>query len=309
MMTTQIEAKAYGRTARAALDEVFERLADIDRRMGTLGADSEIAKVNANAGIQPVKVSDDTFLVIQRALEYARKSEGKFDITVQPVVNLWGIGSERAKVPSASELAARVALVGYQQVQLDEANHTVYLPVKGMGIDLGGIAKGYAADEADRIMAEHRVKNALMNLGDSSIYLEGGRPGGQPWRIGIQDPENLEAGYIGIIEAADEALSTSGAYERFFIENGKRYHHIIDPASGMPAESDVLSATIISKQAIDGDALSTSVFILGRERGMAMIEQQGLDCIVITKDHAIWLTPGLEGRFELTSGDYHYATR
>lgn len=309
LMTTQIEARAYGLRGRQALNEVFARLEDIDRRMGTSDAASEIAKVNANAGVQPVQVSPDVFYVIQKALDYARISQGKFDITIQPVVNLWGIGTDHARVPDPAELRDKLALVDYRRVQLDPVNRTVFLPVKGMGIDLGGIAKGYAADEAEKIMINHGVKHAIMNLGDSSIYLQGVRPDGQQWRIGIQDPDNLENGYIGILQASDEALSTSGAYERYFIQDGVRYHHIIDPASGYPSESDILSVTIVSKQGIDGDALSTAVFILGRERGMAMLAALGLDAIIITKDHAVWLTPGLEGRFELTSGDYHYAAR
>lgn len=309
LMTTQIEAKAYGLRGRQALQEIFARFEDIDRRMGSADAASEIAKINANAGVQPVQVSPDVFYVIQRALDYARISQGKFDITIQPVVSLWGIGTERARVPDPAELRSKLSLVDYRRVQLDPANHTVFLPVKGMGIDLGGIAKGYAADEAERIMIAHGVAHAIMNLGDSSIYLRGVRPDGQRWRIGIQDPDNLENGYIGILQASDEALSTSGAYERYFIKDGVRYHHIIDPASGYPSESDILSVTIVSKQGIDGDALSTAVFILGRERGMALLAGLGLDAIIITEDHSVWLTPGLEGRFELTSGDYHYATR
>lgn len=309
LMTTQIEGKAYGVRGRLALNEVFARMEDIDRRMGTADAASEIAQINANAGVQPVQVSVDTFLVIQKALDYSRISQGKFDITIAPVINLWGIGTENAKVPAQADLQACLALVGYQRVQLDPANRTVYLPDKGMGIDLGGIAKGYAADEADKIMVKHGVGHAIMNLGDSSIYLQGSRPDGQAWRIGIQDPANLEAGYMGIVQASDEALSTSGGYERYFVENGKTYHHIIDPATGYPSESDVIGVTILSKSGIDGDALSTSVFILGRAKGMEMIEQQGIECIVITADHAVWLTPGLQGRFEMTSGDYHYAPR
>lgn len=309
LMSTQIEIKAYGLSGRAALAEVFARLSDIDQRMRVSGTGSEIEAINANAGVRPVAVSADTFTVIQRALEFSQRSDGKFDITIQPVVALWGIGTGNERVPSAAEIRTALALVDYRNVQLDASEHTVYLTMKGMGIDLGGIAKGYAADEAKRILSAHGVKHALLSIGESSITALGERPDGKDWRVGIQDPVNLENGYMAVLSIGDAALSTSGAYERYFIKDGVRYHHIIDPATGSPAESDVASVTIVSPAAIDGDALSTAVFILGRERGMALIEASGLNCVVITTDNAVWYTNGLAGHIELASEDYHYAAR
>lgn len=309
LMSTRIEIKAYGLRGRAALGEVFTMLADVDQRMRVSGAGSEVGAVNAAAGDKPVQVSADTYEVIARALAFSQRSSGKFDITIQPVVALWGIGTGNERVPSPAEISAALAHVDYQNVRLDAAQRTVFLTKPGMGIDLGGIAKGYAADEADRILTRHGVKHALMNLGESSIFVLGSRPDGQAWRIGIQDPINLESSYIGVLSLTDEALSTSGAYERYFIKDGVRYHHIIDPVTGRPAASDVASVTIVSPAAIDGDALSTAVFILGRESGMALIESLGLNCIVITNDRAVWLTPGLTERFELVSQEYHYAAR
>lgn len=304
MMGTLVETKAYGRHAAAALDKVYVRLKEIEQRMTIHQPGSEIDAVNDQAGKQPVPVGADTFEVVKKALEYARISSGKFDPTIQPIVSLWKIGSPEARVPAPGEIAAKLPLVGYLAVQLDEQAHSIYLPAPGMGLDLGGIAKGYAADEAAAILRANGVQNALISLG-GNIYALGHYPNGKPWRIGIQNPENERDSYIAVIEATNETLVTSGAYERYLDVNGKRYHHIIDPASGYPAETDVLSSTIITTRSIDADALSTSVFILGREKGMQLIEQlPGIEAVVIDKNHKVYVSLGMKNRVAITSELY-----
>lgn len=308
VMGTFIEARAYGRQAGPALQAVFQRLRTIEDEMTINQPGSQIDAVNQQAGKQPVQVGDDTFAVVQRALEYAAITSGKFDPTIQPIVALWRIGSPEARVPAPAEIAAKLPLIGYQSVQLDVQNRTVYLPQAGMGLDLGGIAKGYAADEAVRIFREHGVKNALISLG-GNIYALGTNPDGQPWRIGVQNPEDERNTYIAVIATSDETLVTSGAYERYLEVNGLRYHHIIDPATGYPAETDVLSSTIITTRSIDADALSTSVFILGRERGLQLIEQlPGIEAVVVDRNHQVYLSSGMQGRLQIVDPDYQLAT-
>lgn len=304
MMGTYIELKAYGRHAASALDQVYTRLQAIEQKMTINQTGSEIDAVNDQAGQQPVVVSVDTFQVVKSALEYARISSGKFDPTIQPIVALWKIGSPEARVPAPAEIAAKLPLVGYQAVQLDEQIHSIYLPTPGMGLDLGGIAKGYAADEAAAILRASGVKSALISLG-GNIYALGHNPNGKAWRIGVQDPENERNSYVAVIEAADETLVTSGAYERYLDANGKRYHHIIDPATGYPAETDVLSSTIVTTRSIDADALSTSVFILGREKGMQLIEQlPGIEAVVIDKYHKVYTSSGMKNRVTISNDLY-----
>lgn len=304
IMGTYIEARAYGRQASKALDLVYARLREIEQKMTINQAGSEIDNVNLQAGKQAVTVSADTFAVVRRALEYGEITGGKFDPTIQPIVSLWRIGSPEARVPSPAEIQANLPLVDYRHVQLDEQRLTIYLPQAGMGLDLGGIAKGYAADQAVSILREQGVKNAIISLG-GNVYTLGRNPQGKPWRIGVQNPENERNTFIGVIETGDETLVTSGAYERYLEVGGKVYHHIIDPATGYPAESDVLSSTIITTQSIDADALSTSIFILGREKGLQLIEQlPGIEAIVIDLDRQVYLSSGMRGRVTITDELY-----
>ncbi len=305
IMGTYIEARAYGRGAEAALDAVYVRLHEIEQRMTINQPDSEISQVNQQAGNQPVRVSSDTFEVLQAALHFAELSGGKFDPTIQPLVTLWSIGSPLARVPSDQEIASALVLVDYRLVEMDAASKSVFLPQAGMGLDLGGIAKGYAADQAVAIMREHGIKDGLISLG-GNLYTLGQNPSGdRPWRIGVQDPEDTRNTYVAVLEPRDETLVTSGAYERFLIADGTVYHHIIDPDTGYPAETDVLSSTIVTTSSIDADALSTSVFILGRERGMELVESlPGVEAAVIDQDHRIFLTPGLKDRLTVIDDRY-----
>ncbi len=299
LMGTYMEITAIGRKAPVALEAVFARLEEIESRMTQNSETSEIAAVNAKAGVEPVAVSPDTFLVIEKALHYAELTDGKFDPTIQPIVRLWQIGSPEARVPAPEEIAAKLPAISYQAVELDATNQTVWLTQPGMGLDLGGIAKGYAADEAVAILREHGVKKALINLG-GNIYALGTNPSNQPWRIGVQDPEDERDQYIAVIEATDETLVTSGAYERFLKVDDTVYHHILNPETGYPADSDILSVTIIAKDSIDADALSTSVYILGREAGLALVNSlNNIETVIIDKERRVFASAGVRDRLTI----------
>jgi thiamine biosynthesis lipoprotein len=270
-------------------------------------AGSEIDKVNEMAGKSAVKVSADTFYVVETALRFASLSGGKFDLAIGAVARLWRIGFPDARVPAPQEIASVLALVSWEDVVIDRAQSTVYLKKPGMVIDLGGIAKGYAADEAAAIFRKHGVKSALVSLG-GNVYAVGQRGDGVAWTIGVQDPTGL-AEYVGIVKSVDETLVTSGAYERFLEVDGKRYHHILDPDTGYPSVSDLISATIVTKKSIDADALSTSVFILGRSSGLELVKKAGADAILIDKDNAVWVTPGIAPRLQLVNQSYRLAQK
>ena len=289
------------------VDAVFARLRGIEDRMSANKEGTEIAAVNAAAGLAPVRVSADTFYVVKKGLEYARLSGGAFDPTVGPLVKLWGIGTDAARLPSPAEIKAATRLIDYRKVGLDEAASTVFLAEKGMRLDLGAIAKGYAADEAKRVLAERKVKAAIIDLG-GNVFAYGQKKDGSPWRIGVQDPASDRGDYIGIATCKDETVVTSGVYERYFEEGGKRYHHILDTRTGYPVENGLVSVSIISSSSIDADGLSTSLFALGREAGLRLAATlPGVEVVMIDAERRVWLTPGATKVFRITSGNYRLA--
>jgi thiamine biosynthesis lipoprotein len=243
---------------------------------------------------------------VEQALEYSRESNGAFDVSVGPLVRLWGIGSATPRIPGEQVLAAALDAVDYASVQTNEAERTIYLPREGMGIDVGGIAKGYAADEAARMLREAGVKSALLDFG-GNILVVGTKPDGTPWRIGIQVPDvNAVRGqYLGIAEITDLAVVTSGTYERYFVQDGKRYHHILDTTTGFPVENGLESVTIITSESMRADALSTSVFALGLEDGMDFVESlPGVEAAFVTAEGVVHLSSGMTDYFRLTNEDF-----
>lgn len=304
LMGTYIEIRASGRKAPAGLAKAFERIKEIEDRMTQYGTTSEVAVINQQAGKEPVVVSPDTFHVIEQALHYAELTGGKFDPTIQPLVDLWQIGSPQARVPTPAEIAAKLPAINYLDVILDSEQSSVLLKHVGMGLDLGGIAKGFAADEAVTILHQHGIKHALLNLG-GNIFALGKSPAGRPWNIGIQDPLTEISQYVAVIGVSDETLVTSGAYERFLELDGALFHHILDPDTGYPAASELLSVTIIGDQSLDADALSTSIYILGLDAGLNLINSlPGFDAVLIDKQHQIFATSGVRARLEITDPQY-----
>jgi thiamine biosynthesis lipoprotein len=307
ILGTIVSLKLYGNTSEALFVDSFEDLKSIERRM-TINvensAESEVIKINENAGIAPVKVSDDTFKVIQSGLKYSELSEGKFDLSIGVIVKLWNIGTDFAAIPPDSDIKARLPLVNYKLIELDEAEKTVFLKEKGMVIDLGGIAKGFGADVVAKSLTANGVKSAIVNLGGNVLAL-GEKPDGSPWRIGVQSPFSERGEYLGIATVKNKTIVTSGVYERYFEENGKRYHHIIDTANGYPVENNLVGVSIIADVSMDADALSTSVFSLGVEKGMALIESlDGIDAIFVLADKSLVMTDGAKSVFELTDSNF-----
>jgi thiamine biosynthesis lipoprotein len=291
------------------LSEAFARLRGIDDHMSANKDGTEIAQINANAGKEPVKVSEDTFYVITKALEYARLTNGAFDPSVGPLVKLWNIGNGGEKVPPEREILAAKALVGWQQVVVDAAARKVFLKKVGMRLDLGAIAKGYAADEVAKILTAHKVKAAVVDLG-GNILVFGSKKDKSPWRVGIQNPESERGEYLGIVTGAQMTVVTSGVYERYFIQDGKRYHHILNIETGWPVDNGLVSVSIISKSSIDADALSTSLFILGIEKGMAFLKNfPDTYAVFIDKDKKVYLSPGASKVFTLQDKNYHLAEK
>lgn len=284
LMGTIINIKAYGKNADKAVQASVDKISDIENKMSLNISTSEVNKINKNAGIAPVKVSKNTFDVVKASLIYSEKSKGSFDITVEPLVSLWGIGTDKARIPSKDEINNALKLINYKDVIINEKESTVMLKRKGQAIDLGAIAKGYTADELKKVLLNYDVSSAFLSLG-GNVYVLGNKPDKTPWKIGVQNPLEPRGDYLGIVSVSDKSVVTSGNYERFFERNGKRYHHIFDTKIGYPAEKGLISVSIISDKSIDGDALSTSVYTLGLDEGKKLIESlKGVEAIFVTND-------------------------
>lgn len=297
--------KIYDAVSSDILDKVFARLKEIDRKMTINAAGSEVDNINDKSGVGPVKVSDDVYYVIKTGKEFGDISGGLFDITIGPIVKLWNIGTDEARVPAPEEIKAKLPLVNYKDIVLDDTNKTVFLKKKGMIIDLGGIAKGYAADEVYRILRENNVKHAIINLG-GNIFAMGSNPKeNRDWNIGVQDPFSERGEYFGILHVSDKTVVSSGVYERYFIQNGKRYHHILDTHNGYPVDNGLVGTTIVTDKSINADGLSTTTFAAGVDKGLEIVKNlKGVEAIFITKNHEVYITPGLKGNFKITDPDF-----
>ncbi len=310
VLGTVCTVNLYGKGNRAVYNEIFTRLREIENRMSINTDGTELDAVNAAAGIAPVQVSADVFYVAAHGLRYAELSRGAFDPTIGAVVKLWGINTDAARVPSQAELDEALKLVDYRKAALNEADSTIFLEKAGMLIDLGGIAKGYAADEAARIIAEHEVPAALIDLG-GNIMVYGKKRGGNPWRVSVQDPLASDRGAaLGVLEFESTAtVVTSGVYERFFkADDGKSYHHILSAKDAYPVENGLLSVTITAPSSLDADALSTAVFALGYEQGKNLVNSlMSVEGLFVFADKTVRGTDGIMKRFTLTGAGYTVA--
>ena len=251
-------------------NQLFVRLHELDRRFSTTISSSEIEKINAGAGVRSVEVSDEVLELLKVSLAFSKITDGAFDPTIGPVVKLWGINTDHAHVPEDAELEKALKLVGWQKVQIE--GNKVYLPQQGMRLDLGGIVKGYAADVLKDILKEKKVKQAIIDLG-GNVYTVGKKKDKSPWRIGIKNPQAPEGSPAAVLSLPEISVVTSGVYERFFIKDGVRYHHIIDAKTGRPVDNGITSVTIVSESSTACDALSTSLFILGMEKGFELLKR------------------------------------
>jgi len=285
--------------------KVFNRISEIEDRMTITEDNSEIIQLNNSAGKKYCKLSSDTFYVLEKGKYFSELSKGKFDITIGPLVKLWKIGTEQATLPEKTEIASILPLINYKNLLLDKDSLSAKLNTPGMIVDLGAIAKGYAADEAAKILKDAGIKHAIINLGGNILTLNT-KPDGTYWRLGLQDPYEPRGDYMGIVKLNDQALVSSGVYERYFEFNGKRYHHILNPQTGYPEENSLLSVSIITKKSINADALSTTIFLLGLEEGMQMIENlSGTEAIFIASDNKVYVSSGINDKnFEITKDKF-----
>lgn len=298
-MGTYVELTISGLTAAAAdpaVSRAFEEIERIEALMSEWRPQSQLGRVNAAAGERAVAVDRELFDLLVLALDLAEKSDGAFDPTFAAMWGLWTFGNDGvSKKPDPAAIASRRKLIGWKKVRLDPAKRTVFLPERGMKLGLGGIAKGYAVDRAVAVLREGGVRDFVIKAG-GELYASG-KNGSKRWRVGVRDPRG--SGFFATIELQDEAFDTSGDYERFFVDGGVRYHHIIDPATGEPARRS-RSATVLARDCTTADALSTAVFVLGPARGTKLIEASpGTSAVIVDADNALHISKGLRSRLEL----------
>lgn len=289
------------------LPKVDKIILDINNEMSLQLPGSELSAINKEAGIKPVKVSDDIFEVIEKAVYYSKLTDGEFDISVGPLTSMWNIGNKNARVPSETEIKNVLPLIDYKNIVLNKENKTVFLKKKGMKLDLGGIAKGFCADKVAGFLEKNGIKNAIINLG-GNIYVLGKNDRNKDFSVGIQDPAKDSTEPMANISVSNKSIVTSGIYERFLEKDGKIYHHMLDPKTGYPFENNLNSVTIVSDKSIDGDALSTSIYGLGLKDGMKKVKTiKGVEAIFITKDSKVYITDGLKNNFEILNDKYKLA--
>jgi thiamine biosynthesis lipoprotein len=271
-----------------AIDAVMNEMHRIDRAMSPHKADSELSVINRDAGTGPMAISAEMFHLLARATYFSRLSNGAFDITYAAVGRLFDYRLHTR--PTSDELAKARLAVGYRNVQLDAKNMTVQFARPDVCIDLGGFAKGHAVDNATKILRQFGIAHANVSAGGDSRVIGDRR--GRPWMIGIRDPRSAD-GVIAVLPLEDTSISTSGDYERFFIEDGTRFHHLIDPATGH-SPSNVRSVTILAEDGLTTEAFSKIVFVLGRDKGMKLIESQdSVDAIIVDANGVLHYSTGL----------------
>lgn len=300
---TIVTIKVYDpRVTAKNFEELHDMMKDIDHKMSRTLEDSDISKINRAAGQEAVRISDETYYVIKTAMKYAEMSDGRFDPAIGSLVSLWGIGKEGAKVPPKEEIEKYCKTSDYHKVKLHDEDKSVKLEEAGMNLDLGAIAKGYIADRIADYLTAHDFHSAIIDLG-GNIFALGKKTENQLWTVGIQDPAETRGNQIGNIKVDNQTIVTSGIYERYFIEDGKHYHHILDPDTGYPVENNLSSVTILTDKSIDADALSTTTFALGLEKGLDFIEKlNGVEAVFITKDKKVYTTSGMN--LNLTNDQY-----
>ncbi len=300
-MDTFMDLKASGENGREALLKAEKEINHLERLFSTTLEQSEVFQINQNAGQTAVSVSDDTLHLMQKAKEYYTLTDGAFDITIAPVVKAWGFTEEVKKVPSEEELQQKLQLVSNDKLRIE--NNTILLEQKNMAVDLGGIAKGYTSDKVNEILKQEGITSAVLYLG-GNVSVIGRKEDNTKWRVAIQDPLEEEK-FAGILNIEDCSIITSGVYQRFFEQNGKKYHHIIDSRTGKPAETGLLSVTIVSKNGTMADALSTSFMVMGVEKSSDLWKKSNdFGAIFITNKKEIYITQDIADAFELEQSEY-----
>lgn len=301
-MNTVMEFRGYGQNTADAFDQIEQYMSSLESKVSRTRTDSEISLLNSAGSYE---LSEDTVTLLQLSVLYADATDGAFDPTVGSLVDLWSEARMSETMPDPARIAELVSFVGWKQLSLNGSTATLG---KYQTLDFGGIAKGYAADIVKDIFIDAGVTSASFSMG-GNVGTLGTKPDGSPWVIGIRDPNGTANDYLATVRVKDQFVITSGDYERYFEIDGVRYHHILDPTTGMPVRNGLRSVTIVSDTAVLGDAYSTALFVMGLSDGLDFWrEHPGFEAIFITDKNEIVVTEGLDSVFALSDsgGEYTY---
>lgn len=285
---TQAEIVLYGKNARQAATEIKENLYSLEKMINIYNENSFVYKYNSLEVGESIKVPEQVMDLLEKSMEMSAFTDGNFDISISPLVSLWNV-KEATVPPPDTNIIAQLERVGYEKLEIRD---NVIFKNEDTQIDFGGIAKGYAVDNIRDILIDRGIKRAVINLG-GNVCVIGEKDKSIPWNIGIANPFNPTEVYLSV-NAKDECIITSGAYQRYFEHEGIRYHHILSPFDGKPAESGVASVTVISENGYQADALSTAVYVCGAQKGLEYIKNMGVEAVIITEDGEIIKTDGVE---------------
>ncbi|MFA5085925.1 MAG: FAD:protein FMN transferase, partial [Candidatus Omnitrophota bacterium] len=283
------------------IDKAFDEVKRVEDVYSVYNHASEISRINKLRKNEKLQISDGVFNLILKSIDYSKRTFGTFDITVKPIIDLWHKAKTRGRVPSEDEISRALGHVGYKNIVLDETNRTISFKKEEMSIDMGGIAKGYATDRAINILEDAGINNALVTSG-GDMYCLGKKSRTELWKVGIRHPRNKDKLFLEM-SLKDRAISTSGDYERYFILDGKRYSHIIDPRTGYPIGDNIVSASVITSDSTTSDILATSMCILG-EKGFYAIKEFGdIDAVLVMQESGhliVRMSEGIKKRYDIS---------
>lgn len=293
-MDTYMSLTAFGEEAEYAVDSAISYIEEMDALLSTGLETSEVSQLNSTGAWT---LSSDSAAIMKYAIEICNDTDGAFQPLLYPIMEAWGFPDKEYRVPETSELERLLTLTDLSKMHFDPSTGSVFFDLTGMKIDFGGIAKGYISSQIKEIFASCGVTSGMVNLG-GNVQVIGTKTDGSPWRVGVQNPDS-DGDYLGILDIQDKAIITSGGYERYFEQDGEVYHHIIDPATGYPAQSGLVSVTIVSEDGTLADGLSTALFVMGLEQASAYWEEHKdqFDAILLTDQGELYVTEGIQNVF------------
>ncbi len=303
MLDTLVSIKLYGEDNYKVLEDSFDKISEFDDILNLHREGSDLYNIKFREPNSKVVVSEVTLDILTESIYYFDITNGMFDITLGPLIELWSESKELVEVPTQSDVLQKLNLSGIDEIVLDEKKLSVALG-NNMFLDLGGIAKGYIADEIKSYLLVQGIESAIIDLG-GNINIIGSKPDNSDYGIGIRNPFGNASEYLGVLNISDTSIVTSGDYERYYEVDGEKYHHIIDPTTGFPVENELKSVAIVSENSMQADVFSTAVFLMGLTEGYNFIENiDGADAIFVTKDKKIYITDGLRDNFFITNNEF-----
>ncbi|MFV0498271.1 MAG: FAD:protein FMN transferase [Candidatus Fimivivens sp.] len=307
VMNTWVEQRWYGENAQKTYDEVLASLKELENKLSLYVEESEISRLNSAAGVQPVALSRDTYQLLRQATDYCAQADGLFDITVAPLTVVWNVNSDNPRIPTQEEIKGAQKLVDYRRIIFDDANQTAMLADAGMRIDLGGIAKGVAAS----LMRQYAVANDVqgyLSIG-GNMMVQGKKMDGTDFVIGMRDPRGDASEFIASLPLDGLTMATTGDYERYFEQEGIRYHHVMDPFTGYPAVTDLISVAVVSENGALADYLSTLIFMRGSQALPTYLARNDCMVLAVTKDFEVYASEALQDRLTINpqkKTTYHF---